>query len=228
MTRLVLVRHGESVSTVERRIGGPRTCGGLSPHGVEQAERLRDRWIAGPEFTPDVVIASHYPRARETAEIVVPAWPGWTAERIVIDDAFGEHDPGPQCDGMSYAEFVEVHGVRSWQGDPFDVTFPGGETLAAFQYRVGAGVRRLLDEHRDATVLIACHGGVIDAILRQCLRTSGTGGFWIDTRNTSITELSFRHPEEGDGAVAGGAEARWSGWTLHRYGDSAHLADAAR
>ena len=40
MTRLVLIRHGESVSSVQRTMGGPRTCGGLSPLGRKQAEAL--------------------------------------------------------------------------------------------------------------------------------------------------------------------------------------------
>ncbi|MCU1359202.1 MAG: hypothetical protein JWN99_491, partial [Ilumatobacteraceae bacterium] len=64
VTRLIYVRHGESNTTVARVIGGHRTCSGLSPLGVQQAERLRDRWIERPEFAPDVIIASHFQRAR--------------------------------------------------------------------------------------------------------------------------------------------------------------------
>ena len=67
MTRLILVRHGESQVTVNRVIGGPRTCSGLSELGRQQAARLRERWAATPEFTADVVVSSAYPRARETA-----------------------------------------------------------------------------------------------------------------------------------------------------------------
>lgn len=206
MTRIVYVRHGESNTTVARRIGGHRTCSGLSPLGIQQAERLRDRWRANPEFVPDVVMASHYPRARETAEIVAAAFGGLPIE---IDEGFGEHDPGPVCDGMSWEEFTDRHGFDEFRGDPFAVTFPGGETLAAFHFRVGSAVRRLVERHGGSTVLVACHGGVIDAVIRQALRTAPTGGFWINTLNTSITELE-RQP---DGV-----------WTLRRYGDSAHLA----
>ncbi len=206
MTRLIYVRHGESKVTVARVVGGPRTCSGLSELGVQQAERLRDRWRSTPEFVPDVVIASHYPRARETAEIVVDAFGGTT---IGTDEGFGEHDPGPECDGLSWDAFVDRHGVDAFQGDPFDVTFPGGETLAAFHFRVGSAIRRVIEQHRGATVLVVCHGGVIDAALRQALRAPSTGGFWINTLNTSITELHL-----DDRGV----------WSLRRYGDSAHLA----
>lgn len=206
MTRIIYVRHGESIATVSRTIGGPRTCSGLSSLGVTQAERLRDRWLTEPEFAPDVLIASHYPRAHQTAAIIAGAFGDMP---VHTDEGFGEHDPGPECDGMPYEVFVENYGTDSWEDDPFGVTFPGGETLAAFQYRVGAAVRRTVDQHAGGTIVVACHGGVIDAVLRQALKSSPTGGFHINTLNTSITELE-RRPQNT--------------WALHRYADSAHLA----
>lgn len=206
MTRLIYVRHGESNSTVSRVIGGHRTCTGLSPLGAEQAERLRDRWQQNPEFTPDRILASHFPRAQETAAILAEAFENVPVE---TDERFGEHDPGPDCDGMSMKEFVAAYGTESWEEDPFGVTFPGGETLALFHYRVGAAIRSLTDEHLDSSIVIVCHGGVIDAAVRLALRAPSTGGFLLSTLNTSITELSLDRPNK---------------WVLRRYGDAAHLA----
>jgi probable phosphoglycerate mutase len=206
VTRLIYVRHGESNTTVARVIGGPRSCSGLSPLGVQQAERLRDRWKSAPEFVPDVIIASQFPRARQTAEIIAEAF---GVPQVVVDDGFGEHDPGPECDGMTMDDFVDRYGTGAWEDDPFGVTFPGGETLASFQYRVGAAVRRVIDERSGQTVVVVCHGGVIDAVLRQALRTSPVGVFTINTLNTSITELELQRPHR---------------WSMRRYGDVAHLA----
>lgn len=207
VSRLVLVRHGESNVTVRRVIGGLRTCTGLSDLGREQAVRLRDRWVAHPEFEPDLIVASTYPRAVETAEIVAGAFAGVAVEQRA---AFGEHDPGPECDGLSYDEFVARHGSFGWQqDDPFATTFPGGETIAAFHYRIGRAVRDLLDEHPERRVVVVCHGGVIDAVLRQVLRAPGTGSFQVYTRNASITEVE-RLPV--------------GMWRLLRYNDAAHLA----
>jgi probable phosphoglycerate mutase len=209
VTRLIFVRHGESNVTVSRIIGGPRTCNGLSPLGRLQAERLRDRWLANPEFQPDVLIASQYPRAFETIEIVAQALGGLPIGR---DDGFGEHDPGPECDGLSYKEFVERHPEQSkrWDDhDPFATTFPGGETVAAFQFRVGSAVRRLVEAHEGKTVVVGCHGGVVDAVLRLALKAPAMGVFEVFTLNTSITELVLVRPNT---------------WRLVRYNDSAHLA----
>jgi 2,3-bisphosphoglycerate-dependent phosphoglycerate mutase len=209
VTRLVLVRHGESNVTVDRVIGGPRTCSGLSPLGRLQAQRLCERWTANPEFVPDVAVASQYPRAFETAQLVVQAFGGLPIER---DEGFGEHDPGPVCDGLTYRAFTEqfAESTKGWdEHDPFATTFPGGETVAAFHFRVGSAVRRLVDAHAGRTVLVVCHGGVVDAVLRQALKAPAMGAFEIHTVNTSITELLLVRPGV---------------WRLVRYNDAAHLA----
>ncbi|MGZ4672642.1 MAG: histidine phosphatase family protein [Ilumatobacteraceae bacterium] len=205
MTRLVLVRHGESKTTVARVIGGPRTCSGLSELGRQQAERLRDRWATSGEVVADVLISSQYARARETAEIVAPS----VGDLPVIEDpGFGEHDPGSDCDGMSFDEYIERYGAGWWEGDPFGTSFPGGETVAAFQFRVGRAIRRTIDAYADKTVVVVCHGGVVDAALRLALKSPPTGGFEIHTLNTSITEIHL---------------IKDNLWRLIRYNDVGHL-----
>ena len=209
MTRLVLVRHGESNVSVDRIIGGPRTCNGLSPLGRQQAEHLCARWTANPELTADVLIASQYPRAFETAQIIAPSLGDLPIGR---DDGFGEHDPGPDCDGLSYAAFSDRYpeASKGWDShDPFATTFPGGETIAAFQFRVGNALRRTVEAHEGSTIVVACHGGVVDSILRLVMRAPAMGAFEISTLNTSITELVLVRPNI---------------WRLVRYNDSAHLA----
>jgi probable phosphoglycerate mutase len=210
VTRLIFVRHGESNTTVARRIGGFRTCTGLSPLGRLQSERLRQRWTEAPDFTADVLISSQFQRARETAEIISPSLGGLPIE---IVDGFGEHDPGEECDGITFDEFVDRYGERDWENDPFTVGFPGGETLAAFHLRIGEAISRVVHEHTGKTVVITCHGGVIDAALRQALRAPAIGSFDIWTLNTSITELQLVRPGR---------------WRLLRYNDHAHLAGLER
>lgn len=73
-THLYLIRHGEAITNVEPIIGGMRGDTGLSSLGVRQAEALRDRLTATQEIAADLLIASTLPRARQTAEIVAPAF----------------------------------------------------------------------------------------------------------------------------------------------------------
>jgi probable phosphoglycerate mutase len=219
MTRLLLIRHGESNTTVSRVIGGPRTCTGLSPLGRVQSERLRDRLAETGEIVADALYASAYPRAIETAEIIAPALGGLT---VTQEPGFGEHDPGPDIDGMSYDDFLASHGMPDWSGDPHAVTFPGGETVADFHHRVGKTLRAILEGHAGETVVVCCHGGVVDAVFRTCLRLRPNGGFSLFTTNTSITELSMVDRLDPSTRLATGSDSGW--WRLERYNDAAHLA----
>jgi probable phosphoglycerate mutase len=202
----VLIRHGESNATVERRIGGHRTCSGLSPLGHKQADALAERLARTGELTTDVLIASNFARALETAEHLAPVW----GLGVEVDPGLGEHDPGDDIDGMTFAEFIAAHPNWSWGGqDPYASGFPGGETIAAFHLRVGTALSRIVRDHAGRTIVIVCHGGVIDAALRQMLRSPMTGSFELFTTNTSLTEFvtATREP-----------------WRLVRYNDAAHLA----
>ena len=205
-TRLVLVRHGESNVTVDRVIGGPRTCTGLSPLGVEQSARLRDRLVDTGELSDaTVLLSSEYPRALETAELFGPSL-GLTAQ---TDARFGEHDPGPVCDGLTFQEFVDRYGMPDWHGDPHAVTFPEGETLATFHHRVGEALSDAVRQHEGGVIVVSCHGGVVDAAFRYLLRLPQTGAFDLHTLNTSLTEFLQIKPGR---------------WRLVRYNDAAHLA----
>lgn len=203
-TRVVAIRHGESQVTVRRIIGGPRSCTGLSQLGVQQAERLRDRLARTGEIEATVLYSSAYPRARQTADIIAPA----LSLPIETEPSFGEHDPGPDCDGLSFKDFVDRFGMPDWESDPHGITFPGGETIAEFDLRVGAAFSRVVREHAGGLVVIVCHGGVIDGLMRTVLRAPTTGAFELNTSNTSLTEFVLTRPGR---------------WRLKRYNDAAHL-----
>lgn len=204
-TRLVLIRHGESRATVERFVGGPRSCTGLTDLGRLQAEALRNRLSAGHDVEASALFASNFPRALETANIIAPAVGSLP---VSVDSGWGEHDPGPDCDGMTYDEFIERFGMPRWDGDPHDVVYPGGETISQFHDRVMETLRRTVRKHEGGTVVIACHAGVIDAVMRQTLHMHQTGKFELHTQNTSLTEL---------------VHVQGSKWRLVRYNDAAHL-----
>jgi broad specificity phosphatase PhoE len=205
VTRLLLVRHGESNATVLRIAGGMAGCTGLSDLGREQSMALRDRWLAHPEVHADTVVSSDLPRALQTAEIVVPALGDLPVE---LDPRLREMDPGPEYDGLAWDEIAKSVDATDWESDPYHFGFPGGETVAAFQYRVASALSALVRRGEGRTIVAFCHGGVVDTGLRLFLRTPLVGGFDLYTTNTSITELRQVSPK----------------WRLLRYNDAAHLA----
>ena len=66
-TQLYFIRHGDATYHVDD------AAPALTPLGVVQAERLRDRLAATREIQADVLIASTMRRAIVTAEIIQPA-----------------------------------------------------------------------------------------------------------------------------------------------------------
>lgn len=205
-TRLVFIRHGESRATVERFFGGSRTCTGLTEKGRSQAELLRDRLMRGHDVRASALYSSKHSRAVETAQIIAP---GLGSLSVSTDAAWGEHDPGPLIDGMAYEDFVSQYGHPRFDGEPHDVVFPGGETISQFHERITEALRHTVVNNAGNSVVVVCHAGVIDAVLRNTLHMHQTGKFELRTTNTSLTEL---------------VHVQGSKWRLLRYNDAAHLA----
>jgi probable phosphoglycerate mutase len=206
-TRLVLVRHGEAQCHVDQVVGGLSGCTGLSDLGRRQAAALRDRLAASGELAgAGVLYASTLPRAVETAEIIAPALGDMAVEQ---DEELCELHPG-EADGITWEEFREKY---TWPGTSADIyrpMAPGAETLAALWVRVGAVLHRLAEAHAGQTVVVACHGGIVDGSLRALGELPLVPSFKTRIDNTSITEWE-RPP--GDGRR----------WTLARFNDAAHL-----
>src|SRR5258708_7464894 len=96
MTDLYLIRHGEALGAVHGMIGDTA----LSQRGVMQAEHLHDRLAATGEIAADVLIASTFVRARQTAEIIAPA----LGLPVVFDDEVQELRDGA-AEGMRFDEY---------------------------------------------------------------------------------------------------------------------------
>ena len=210
---MVFVRHGESNATVQRRIAGMRTCTGLSALGVRQVEQLRDRFAQGNERPIDVLWSSPLPRALQTATILNQL----LDLEIKVDPDLEEQRPG-DTDGLRFEEIVANFGPPAQDLPPYAVYLPGSETAADFHYRVGRATHRLVAAHPGQTVLVACHGGVIDAVFRSMLQLFPRGQFDLWTLNTSLTEFASDHSPS----------ALPTRWRLVRYNDAAHLGGLPR
>lgn len=208
-TKLLLVRHGESVVTVQRVLGGAKTDTGLSPLGRRQAEALRDRWSNGGAPDAQVLYSSTLPRAIETAEILSPQLGGL---ELLLDEDLEEHRPG-EADGVRFDDLEERYGPIDFRSRPHRPLAPGAESAAQFFHRTSRALDRVVSEHAGQCIVVACHGGVIDIAFRYFLDLPRHGTFDLHTLNTSITE--FRVDDSGP---------QRGRWRLLRYNDHAHLA----
>ena len=210
-TRLVLVRHGEAQCHVDQVVGGTRGCTGLSDLGRRQAEALRERLARTGELAgADVLYASTLPRAVETGEAIADVVGASTVKQ---DEDLCELHPG-EADGITWEEFRERYTYPGTGSDMYRPMAPGAESWAVFSARVGAALARLAADHEGQTVVVACHGGVIECSLRALGELPLAPRFLVRIENTSITE--WERPAQSAG------EPRW---TLVRFNDAAHLAD---
>ena len=207
VTRLVLIRHGESQATVNGVVAGERGCTGLSKLGRRQAEALRYRLATTGELAADVLVASTLPRAIETAELIAPALGITDIEQV---HELCELQPG-ECDAITWEEYDQRYGV-DMKANPYTPIAPGGESLAEFNVRVGKALIGLADRYDGLCVVVACHGGVVMSSMVSFLGLPAQRPVIVElpVTNTSITE--WQRP-------AGSPQ-----WRLLRYNDAAHLA----
>jgi 2,3-bisphosphoglycerate-dependent phosphoglycerate mutase len=210
VTRLFLIRHGESVAQVEGFVSGHDTCRGLSDLGRRQVEALRDRLLRSGEIEADVVLTSILPRAIETAEIISTAIGGGEAVR---DCDLCEIHPG-DGEGLTWDEWRAKYLNANY--DPATASAPNGESWMAFNERVARTVKRYVEEHAGKTIVAAVHGGIIEASVSAFLELPLAHGKLAPLTNASITEWVHHEPEFG---------RRGERWQLVRYNDAAHLTE---
>jgi probable phosphoglycerate mutase len=209
MTNLYLVRHGEAWGNVTPIMAGMKGDKGLTPRGVAQAERLRER-LAREPLGVDVLISSTLPRARQTAEIIQPS----IGQPIILDDEVQELMIG-EADGMTNQEAWAKFGPPDFDADPLRPIAPGGESWPSFMLRVSSALTRITREHAGKTIVVVCHGGVIDGSFIHFFHMPSLILPPTDfhTRNTSLTHWEL---------VNRRARAMWR---LNSYNDITHLAD---
>lgn len=165
MTRLLLVRHGE---TEWNRVG--RWQGHADPPlnatGRRQAAELAER-LAGDGIA--AVYSSDLARARQTA--------GAVADRLGLDvveePALREIDVG-SWSGLTRAEVAEQYpeGFARWLGGEIGHDGEKREQLTDRAVRATLGIA---ERHPTDTVLVVTHGGLIRALRRHATGDPGTG-----------------------------------------------------
>lgn len=165
-TRLVLLRHGQTPLSVERRYSG-RGNPDLTGLGRAQARAAAERIAAqgAPFGRIDAVVAS--PLSRTTATAAAAA--ELLGLPVTPHDGLIETDFG-DWEGLTFTEAAQrdpdVH--RRWLRDE-TVCPPAGESFAQVGRRVAAARAGLLERYAGQTVLAVSHVTPIKTMLRQAL-----------------------------------------------------------
>ena len=183
-TTTLLLRHGQTALSVERRFAG-RGDVPLTETGRRQAAAAGSALAARGGV--EVIITSPLSRARRTAEAVAER----TGAGLLVDDGLAETDFG-EWEGLSFAEVSAQWPVElaAWMADA-EVPPPGGESFAAVAARVDAALDRLLAAHRGKNVVVVSHVTPIKTIVCRVLLAPSAALFRMHLDVASISEADW-------------------------------------
>lgn len=165
MTRLIFVRHGETSYNVRAVISSVAPGPSINANGREQARRLAATLAA---TAVDGVYASPLLRARQTAEILAERW----SLVPVIVSQLRECGVGALEGRSDGAAFTRYHDAwdRWLVGRALDYRLgPRGETGHAALARMRIAIDTACAAHRDGTVVLVSHGGILHFALSMLL-----------------------------------------------------------
>jgi broad specificity phosphatase PhoE len=177
MTRIILVRHGQTPWNKDKIFRGSRDIP-LNDTGREEA-RLAGEWLKGE--TIHAAYCSPLSRARDTGEAIarhhglaVADLPGLT------DLKYGDWEGLPLTEvKVKYADLY-----RRWETAPHTVRFPNGETLDEVKVRALDAVAAVVQRHPEQTVLLAAHRAV-NKVLIAALIGLDNSNFWRIGQDTT-------------------------------------------
>lgn len=188
-TRLILLRHGQTELSVQRRYSG-RGDPPLTPTGETQADGAAARLAQVPGIV--AVLSSPLVRARATAQRVAAA----TGAPLHVRDALIETDFGA-WEGLTFGEArdrdPEVHG--HWLGSD-EVAPPGGESFAEVGHRLAAERDRIVAEFPGSTVVLVSHVTPIKILLRDALAAGPSILYRLHLDLASLSIAEF-YPDGG-------------------------------
>ena len=163
MTKLILVRHGQSQWNLENRFTGWKDVD-ITELGQEEA---REVGIALKHEQIDIAFTSKLKRAQHTLDIILKEI-GESEIPVSIDAALNERSYGT-LEGLNKAETAKKHGeeqVHIWRRS-YDVAPPGGESLKDTYDRVipyfEAHIKPEITKGQN--ILIVAHGNSLRALI---------------------------------------------------------------
>ena len=182
-TRFLLLRHGQTELSGERRYSG-RGDVPLTGHGTQQAKAAATR-LARTRFT--AVISSPLGRARQTAAEVAAA----SGHQVEVHEGLVETDFG-DWERLTFLEAAErdpaLH--RRWLGDA-SVAPPGGESFDAVHARVRTARDDLVQRFAGRTVVLVSHVTPIKSLLRMGLDAGPSLLFRLHLDLASLSVVEF-------------------------------------
>ncbi|GAA1261830.1 bifunctional RNase H/acid phosphatase [Kitasatospora nipponensis] len=164
-TTFVLLRHGETALTPQKRFSGSTGSDPeLSEKGRWQADRAAEALAA--RGTVQAVVSSPMLRTRQTAEAVALR----LGLDVRVEEGLRELDFGA-WEGLTFAEAQERHpeDLTAWLASTKAKPTGSSESFASLTQRVGVARDKVLARYAGKTVLVVSHVSPIKTLVRLAL-----------------------------------------------------------
>ncbi|MBC8446661.1 MAG: histidine phosphatase family protein, partial [Chloroflexi bacterium] len=171
MTRIILVRHGQTAWNREERFRGREDLP-LDETGRRQAAAA-GQYVAA-RWSPRAIYCSPLLRAVQTAQAIGDACgPAVQPCPDLIDIDYG------QWQGLTPAEAAMLYPAlhRAWLDAPQTVQIPGGESLPAVRVRAFTALQEIIAHHPDETIVVVAHT-VVNRLLLCAVLGLDNSRFW--------------------------------------------------
>ena len=206
ITRLCLIRHGETPWNVERRLQG-HTDIELNSHGMTQAIQMAAA-LKNASIKFDALYTSDLKRAADTAQAIVEQF---KVPAIIMSELRERHFGALQGLSISDAPALKPELWKAHIARDLDHGLEGGESINQFAERVKNALALILEKHAGKTVLLVSHGGTLDMMYRIASRQALETARIVSVPNASLNWLAH------DG----------KSWSVERWADTHHLNDPA-
>lgn len=182
MTRLILIRHGQTDYNLEKRY-----CGFSDPplndKGMEEVKTLAVR-LRGLRINK--VYSSNLRRAYGTARLI------FKSEPIEKSSDFREMNFGI-FEGLNYKEIVKKYPklYRDWIKNPIEVNIPKGERLKELSKRVRKKISSILSQYKGKAIAVVTHSGPIRVILCDALRYDLEAFWQIEQDHCALSIIDY-------------------------------------
>lgn len=185
-TTLLLLRHGETALTPEKRFSG---SGGSDPELSEYGRAQADRAAAGLAAQGGVqaVVSSPLLRCRQTAQAVADR----LGLEVRIEEGVRETDFGA-FEGLTFAEAKQRYPAEldAWLASA-KAAPPDGESFAAVARRVAVARDKLLARYAGKTVLVVSHVTPVKTLVRLALGAPSESLFRMELSPAALSAIQY-------------------------------------
>ncbi len=186
MTRIILIRHGQTAWNKVERIRGQVDIP-LDETGLAQARATAKR--VAEDWQPSAVVSSPLQRAVQTAEIIAhEVGQEVSPEPGLLDIDFGEWQ------GLSPTDIRDrwPKTATAWLSAPHTVSFPGGESLDCVKQRSMAALQALIERYSGEEIVAVAHT-VVNRVVMCAVLGLDNSHYWRIGQDTCAINVFRWH-----------------------------------